>query len=68
MCLRKQRSAAVEALTFQTKDIAASGGLPHQGTCLLSKGFWLDGFLGVEPRNVGASAICVCVWGGEHFG
>jgi hypothetical protein len=35
-----------KALTFQSRDVAASGGLPHHGTCPLSKGFWLDGFSG----------------------
>jgi hypothetical protein len=35
-----------KVLTFQTKGIAASWGLPHQRTCPLWKGFWLDGFCG----------------------
>jgi hypothetical protein len=31
-------------VTFQGRDIAASGGLSHQKTCPLSKGFGLVGF------------------------
>jgi hypothetical protein len=49
------------ALTFQTRDIAGSGGLSYQKTLPLSKGFWLDGFLGVEPRSVGV-ALAEGLW------
>jgi hypothetical protein len=44
-----------KALTFQTRDIAASGGLPHQSAYPSSKEFGWMVFLGVEPRSVGVA-------------
>jgi hypothetical protein len=41
-----------KALIFQTKDIAASGGFPHQTAYPSSKDFGWMVFLGVEPRRV----------------
>jgi hypothetical protein len=35
-----------KALTSQTMDIAAIGGLPHQTACPLSNRFWFDVFSG----------------------
>jgi hypothetical protein len=35
------------------------------------KGFWLEGFLGVETRSVGialADGLCDLKGGGDHFG
>jgi hypothetical protein len=44
-----------KALTFQTRDIADSGGITTTDRLSIIQGFWLDGFLGVEPRNVGVA-------------
>jgi hypothetical protein len=41
-----------KALTFQTRDLAASGGLPHQTAYPSSKDFGWMAFLGVESRSV----------------
>jgi hypothetical protein len=50
-----------KAFTFQTRDIADSGGLPHQTDYHSSEDFGCMIFLGVEPRNVGvASAEGLC--------
>jgi hypothetical protein len=38
---------------FKLGAIDAGGRLTRQASCPLRKGFWLDGFLGVEPRSVG---------------
>jgi hypothetical protein len=54
-------------VTFQTRDTATGGGLSQQATYPLSKGFRLDGFLGVKPRSVGftsADGLCYLGWGG----
>jgi hypothetical protein len=47
--------------------IIATGGLSSQETCPLWKGFWLDGFVGVELRSVGtalADGLCELRGGG----
>jgi hypothetical protein len=54
-----------KTFTFQSRDMAAGGGLAYQKICPLSKGFWFDGFLRVEPGSVGvALAEGLRDWGG----
>jgi hypothetical protein len=56
-------------LTFQTRDIADNGGLPHQTAYPSSKDFGWMFFLGVELRSVGvALAEGLCDLEGDHFG
>jgi hypothetical protein len=58
-----------EGLDFQTRDIAGSGGLPHQTAYPSSKDFGWMVFLGVEPRSVEVVlAEGLCDLGGDHFG
>jgi hypothetical protein len=52
MCLRQQDFVAAEGLTFQTRDIAASGVYPIRQLLLYQKDFGWMAFLGVEPRSV----------------
>jgi hypothetical protein len=60
-----------KALTFQTRNTAASGGLPHQTAYPSSKDFGWMVFLEVEPRSVGvalAEGLCDLGGGGDYFG
>jgi hypothetical protein len=62
-----------EGLHFFKLGVIATGDrLSHQEICPLCKGFWLDGSLGVEPRNVGidlADGLCnLGGGGGDQFG
>jgi hypothetical protein len=59
-----------KAWTFQTRDIAGYGGLPHKTAYPSYKDFGWMVFLGVEPRSVGvvlAEGLCD-LGGGDHFG
>jgi hypothetical protein len=60
---------AAEGFDFFKLGIIATGGrLSHQATCLLWKGFWLDGSLGVEPRVFGSLWLMAsATWGGGEI-